>query len=938
MSDEEAPIKRKLIEVALPLEAINRASAREKSIRYGHPSTLHLWWARRPLAACRAVLFAQLVDDPSAHLDRFPTEEAQAKERRRLFDLIEKLVVWENITNETLLQQAHEEIAKCFQGKPPAILDPFAGGGSIPLEAQRLGLEAHASDLNPVAVLINKALIEIPAKWTGRPPVYPGVAESQLGDWSGATGLAEDVRWYGQWMRYEAEKRIGHLYPKAKLPDGSEANVIAWIWARTITCPNPACGSEIPLASTWWLSKKADRPTWIQPVINGKQVNFEIKIDKTGPPNPPKRGQGANFVCLICDTLAGRDYVHGEFASKRNGQRLLAVVAAGDRQRTYLGPTEEHRLAAEVAKPQDAPDQDCRGTFGGNAQGRRYGFQTFADYFTNRQLVALTTLSDMVGEARNLVAVDARKAGLPEEAAEQYANAVATYLALALSRTVDRNNSLCTWDSGPAGSRSSTGGSARTASVRNAFARQALPMTWDFAEANPFSESGGSTESALKWIVPAIQRLPGGRPGVVRAENAVQIQLHDEMAVCTDPPYYDNIGYADLSDFFYVWLRRILGQIYHDVTGTMLTPKSDELIANPYRFAGSKAAAEEHFERGFVHAFTQIQVGQVREVPTTIFYAFKQAEADEHGVASTGWETMLTGLIEAGLSITATWPMRTELGNRMLGSGTNALASSIVLACRPRSESSEGTSRRGLVVALEEELPRALRRLQQGSVAPVDLAQAAVGPGMAVFSRYAKVVEPDGSDMTVRTALTLINQALDEVLSEQEGDFDTDTRFCVRWFRQFGWDEQPYGRADELSRSTNTSVDGLVRGGVFWARAGKARLLEPSELSADWDPATDERISVWEVVLRLAKALSEKGGEEAARLMTVAGQRIDLDAAKELAYLLFSVCERRGWTQTALLFNGLGTSWSDLSAAARAGGSLTPPPAQGELDFTSDEE
>lgn len=923
--------RRKLIEVALPLEAINRESAREKSIRHGHPSTLHLWWARRPLAAARAVLFAQLVDDPSSRPDEFPTQEAQDAERKRLFDLIERLVVWENAGDDRLLAQAHAEIRKSTDGSPPPILDPFAGGGSIPLEAQRLGLEAHASDLNPVSVLINKALIEVPPKFAGRPPVFPGSDDGTTQHWPRAMGLAEDVRRYGQWMRDEAAKRIGHLYPQAEV-DGRPATVIAWIWARTVACPNPACRSEIPLVSTWWLAKNSRRPTWVNPVVTGKQIDFEIKVDPTGPPDPPKQGRGAKFTCLVCGDTTTDGYVKSEAMSGRMSARLLAAVAEGDRQRVYLQPNEIQRQAAAVERPVDIPDAPMP------ANPRwfsppGFGLFNFTDLFTNRQLIALNTFSDLVGEARERVAADAKDAGRPEEA-ESYANAVALYLGLAISGPLARNNTIATWDAGQASSRSSTGGSARTEHVRSAFARQALPMSWDFAEANPLSGSGGSFESGFKWLIPALEGLGRGVPGVVNQADAQQITL-PRVVVSTDPPYYDNIGYADLSDFFYIWLRRSLGSIYPDITGTMLTPKTEELVATPYRFGGSKRKAEEHFERGFVRTFKRIREQHDPNVPITVFYAFKQAESDKTGTASTGWETMLNGLMEAGLMITATWPMRTELSNRMIGKGTNALASSIVLACRPRPVLAEATNRRGFIAALKSELPDALRKLQQGSIAPVDLAQAAIGPGMAVYTRYSHVLEADGSNMTVRTGLALINQVLDETLSEQEGDFDADTRFCVKWFSQYAWDEAESGTADTLARATNTSVDGLQRGGVFRAVAGKARLMAPEDLPDKWNPVLDTRTSVWEVALHVAKALGEKGTEAAATLMSSASQRVDLDTVKELAYLLYNVCERRGWTQSAILFNSLGTSWSDLDSAVRA---QAVQPRGAQSAFTFDEE
>jgi putative DNA methylase len=946
MSGETRWYKPKLIEVSIPLEDINRESAREKSIRHGHPSTLHLWWARRPLAACRAVLFAQLVDDPSAHPEQFPTEEAQKGERERLHAIIKRLVVWENIHDEVLLKEAREEIWKSCGGNPPPILDPFAGGGSIPLEAQRLGLKAHASDLNPVAVLINKALIEIPSNWAGQPPTFPGAADSAH-SWPGATGLAEDVRRYGHWIRDEAEKRIGHLYPKAKLPDGTEATVIAWIWARTATCPNPACRAIMPLVSSYWLSKKRDRPTWLQPILKGKTVSFEVRVGQPGPEEPPKRGRGANFVCLVCGSAGSPNDIHHEIDEHLAPQPiLLAIVAEGNRQRLYLPAAEEHVTAARecddwaqrILEDDDTLTAPARGTFGGNAQGRRYGFKAFSDYFTPRQLIVLSTFCDLIKEAHLRATRDAMALGLSDVESARYGASVSTYLGFALSRIVDRNNTLCTWDSGPAGTRSSTGGSARTATVRNAFARQALPMTWDYAEASPFSSSGGSIDSVMTWLVPAIAGIAPLATGIARQADATAPDIMEkDVAVATDPPYYDNIGYADLSDFFYVWLRRSIGDLYPELFGTMLTPKASELIATPYRFDGDKRKADSHFEQGFVRAFRQIRDAQVDEVPVTFFYAFKQAERDEMmGTVSTGWETMLEGLLRAQLSVTATWPMRTELGNRIVGTGRNVLASSIVLACRPRPDDAPVTDRRALIAALREELPNAVRTLQQGGVAPVDLPQAAIGPGMAVFSRYARVNEPDGSAMRVRPALSLINHVLDEVLSQQEGDFGADTRWCLEWFKSYGFDQGPYGVAETLSKAKNTSVTGLQRAGVLTSRAGKVRLLSTPDLPADYDPGRDDRVSEWEIVLHLAKRLTEQGGDAAAWLMAAARSVVDLDAVRELAYLLFSIAEKRGWADIALLFNGLGTSWSDLSEGSRKPG-IASTHIQSQLGFDTDE-
>jgi putative DNA methylase len=916
--------RRKLIEVALPLEAINRESAREKSIRHGHPSTLHLWWARRPLAACRAVLFASLVDDPSSHPDRFPTPKAQEDERRRLFGIIERLVEWENTTNEAVLEEARAEIRRSTGGNPPPLLDPFCGGGSIPLEAQRLGLEAHASDLNPVAVLITKALIEIPPRFRDRPPVHPdarrGVGSS--GSWRGAAGLAEDVRRYGAWMRDEAERRIGHLYPKVRLPrehGGGEATVIAWLWARTVSCPNPACGAQMPLVRSFALSTKKGKEAWVEPIVDraAKTVRFEVRTGRGTPPEGTVNRQGAR--CIVCETPVPFEHVRAEGRAGRMDAQLMAIVAEGQRGRTYLAPDDEHDGIARAAKPAWAPETDLPDqALGFRVQA--YGMTKHRDLFTARQLVALTTFSDLVGEARQRVYRDAIDAGLRDDGvplhaggagAPAYADAVATYLAFANGRMADLNNALCLWRSDPAKQH-----------VGHLFARQAIPMTWDFAEANPLGPSAGGWDKTFGFVPRVVAEMFPSRPGRVRQLDAtVAVNGVTAPLVSTDPPYYDNIGYADLSDFFYVWLRRSLGGVYPDLFKTVLTPKAEELVATPYRFGGDARRAEEHFETGLRDAFRRIREAANPDYPVTIFYAFKQAEDEVDGDGtiariSTGWEKMLEGLLDAGFSIQGTWPMRSELGNRMLSMGTNALASSIVLACRPRPADAGVTTRAAFVAALKRELPEALRTLQHGSIAPVDLAQAAIGPGMAVFSRYAKVLEPDGSAMRVRTALGLINAVLDEVLAEQEGEFDADTRFAVTWYGQHGFGEGRFGEADVLARARDTAVDGLVRAGIVRSGGGKVALLSREELDPTWDPAQDRRPTVWEATQHLVRRLHDEGENAAADLLARLGGLGDV--ARDLAYRLYLVAERKGWTEEARAYNALVRAWPDLSRLAEA--------------------
>ena len=1169
--------RKKLIEVALPLDAINAASAREKSIRHGHPSTLHLWWARRPLAAARAVIFAQMVDDPSASPDLFPTEADQEKERERLFRLIEELVKWENTTNEKVLEQARTEIRKSWRrtcadnadhpraaelfdsDKLPAFHDPFAGGGALPLEAQRLGLEAHASDLNPVAVLINKAMIEIPPKFAGQSPVNPASREERSlieREWKGAQGLAEDVRYYGQWMRDEAERRIGHLYPKVEIteemvrerPDlerykGRKLTVIAWLWARTVRSPNPAFADvEVPLASTFMLSTKKGKEAYIEPVIEGRGYRFVVKVGMPEDAEAAKAGtklaRGANFRCVMSGTPIGGDYIKAEGKAGRMRARLMAIVVEGDRGRVYLVPTPEHEAVAREPMPEWRPDGDVPARLTGGTCVP-YGLTTWADLFTPRQLVALTTFSDLVTEAMECVKNDSLgarasrprrgqdalapndantagvapsspyhrtrlphfeveevpqhicfrladslpqsllqewddelrqlpeteqqnkkrqrieaaldhghgacwlshpdiaalvrdalryfdgasyhlhgwiimpnhvhvlvsllnghslsgvvhswksytatrankllrrkgtfwhadyfdrftrnedhfattldyihwnpvKAGLCTEpgawewsshntwnpprregilpsqegetpslpgndlslrdggiGATAYAEAVGVYLAFAQSKACDRNTSLCRWE--------------HRDKLVGTFSRQALPMVWDFAETNPLAGAGGDILGTAKSVCEVIEKqFKGGMTGLCFQISAIDQAISFRKLISTDPPYYNNVGYADLSDFFYVWLRRPLRSIFPDLFSTLAVPKAEELVATPHRH-GNKEKAETFFLAGMTDAMRRLAEQAHPSFPVSIYYAFKQSEKKgEMGTTSTGWETFLDAVIRAGFSVTGTWPMRTELSNRMIGAGANALASSIVLVCRQRPADAPMATRREFVAALRAELPTALAHLQSGNIAPVDLAQAAIGPGMAVFTRYAKVLDAEGNPVSVREALALINQMLDEVLAEQEGDFDPDSRWALAWFEQQGFDEGEYGVAETLSKAKNTSIAGIVEGGILASSAGKVRLLRPDELADDWDPTTDDRLTVWEAVHHLIRALETGGENGAARVVVRLGASADI--ARELAYRLYTICERKRRAAEALSYNSLVQSWPEIADLAR---------------------
>lgn len=905
---------KKLIEVALPLEKINAESAREKSIRFGHPSTLHLWWARRPLAAARAVIWSSLVDDPSSHPELFPTEEEQNRERQWLFKILEDLVVWENSNNKDVLDAAKAEILKSTNNDPPALLDPFAGGGAIPLEAQRLGLEAHAHDLNPVAVMINKAMIEIPPKFADMPPVNPDARVNAMrGAWSRATGLAEDVRYYGEWMKQEAYKRIGHLYPKVVVTQENrkvESNVISWIWARTVRCPNPACGCIMPLASTFAVSKKKGNEAWAKPIPEGDHVKFEIQKGVCPKEYESyKTGRGATFKCPCCGEVTTDDYVKKEGKSHRIGSQLMAIVVEGEHGRNYVTPSEEHILAAQIDLPKDSPS----GVLPNNPRWfspPAFGMDTYEALFTHRQLAALTTFSALINEAQKKAESDAINSGMENDhiplcdngmAARAYGDAVGVYLALGVSRMADINNCLCNWSN------------SRDQCV-HLFGRQAIPMVWDYAENNVFNNSAGDYTVSLGSIIRALQGLGFGTQGVAQQFDAQTDCGLRKIMISTDPPYYDNIGYADLSDFFYIWLRQSLKATYPNLFRTILVPKAEELIATPYRHEGSMEKAKNFFESGMLSVCKQLYLYAQNEIPVTIYYAYKQRDTDSSGAVSSGWETMLGAVVNAGFTITGTWPMRTEKEGRMIANGTNALASSIVLVCRKRPEDAPQTTRRNLIAILRKELRPALRELQRSNIAPVDLAQSAIGPGMGVFSRYRRVLEADGTPMSVRSALQVINEEIDLYFNEQVGDLDTASRFCVDLYTQNAYNEMRYGEAEVLANAKSTSIPMLAANGVLYAKAGMVHLIERDELPETVNP---EEKNIWLLTQQLTRAMA-KGGIEACAQIVFSMMGSNAERAKDLAYRLYTIAEQKKWTNEGYAYNALVVAWPDIQTRAAA--------------------
>jgi len=931
---------KKLIEVALPLDDINAAAAREKSIRHGHPSTLHLWWARRPLAAARAVLFAQLVNDPGYQRELgygVNKKEAELK-REKLFQIIRDLVKWENTNNEDVLNRAraaiweswretchlnrnHPQAAELFNPeKLPAFHDPFAGGGAIPLEAQRLGLESYASDLNPVAVMINKAMIEIPPKFAGQKPVGPrpesdnqtkkSATSDAFEDWSGAKGLAEDVRRYGHWMREEAFRRIGHLYPRVKVTsemvaersdlkayEGEELTVIAWLWARTVATPNPAySGAHVPLIKSLALSTKKGRQAFLHPVVSGKEWSFKVKINEEPEIQSTVGRNGA--TCILSGSTIPLSYVRAEAKKGNLGERLIAIVCDTPKGRVYISPQADHEKPANLKK--EVSNDIKIEHWAGCTNCVVYGFDYFSKLFTARQHNTLTSLSGLLAEAYTKIFNDSEN--------HEYAKAITTYLAFAVDKVADYSSSFCGWI--PKGE-----------TIRNTYGRQAIPMVWDFAESNPLALSTGSLFSGFSQAVKYLESFYNYYPipnGYAEQADAAGQNISNNKVISSDPPYYDNVPYSNLSDFFYMWMRSGLREHYGNLFSTIAVPKMPEIVANQFRHGG-KEEAHIFFVDGMKSAITTMRALGNPSFPITLYYAFKQSETVDDSTTSSGWDTFLTSIVESGYTITGTWPVRTERSSRTMSIGMNALASSIVLVCKNREVDAGEVSRRQFQRELRDEMPDALEAMiggvtGQSPIAPVDLAQAAIGPGMAIYSKYEAVLNQDGTRMSVHDALVLINRAITEYLSPDSGSFDADTQFCSSWFEQYGWSHGQFGEADTLARAKGTSVDGVKAAGVAESGGGKVRLLRWNDYESDWDPAKDDRTPVWEACHQMIRRLNNSGESAAGELLAKMPEKGE--AIRQLAYHLYTLCERKKWAEEARAYNELIGSWHAIVAAS----------------------
>lgn len=912
-------MKTKLIEVSLPLEAINDASAREKSMRHGHPSALHLWWARRPLATCRAMIFAQLVDDPSSYPDEFPTDHDIENERKRLFRIIEDLVKWENSTNDDVLEKARNEIRRCCGDQLPPIYDPFSGGGSIPLEAQRLGLPAFGSDLNPVAVMIGKAMIEIPTKFKDMDPVHPGIKDRSF--YRNAEGLAEDVKYYGEWMREKAWQRIGHLYPPVDLPKengGGKATVIAWIWARTVPSPDPAFSdTKVPLAASFLLSGKKGKEAWLEPVVDKakKIISFRVAAGSSKSCiEEAKKGNKigrANFRCLLSEAPIDAAYIRQCAQQGKMGSQLMAIVAEGKRGRVYISGSEEHEMLAQSASPKWKPDGSVPTPSHDVDRLPMYGMPLWGDAFSKRQLVGLNTLSELLEEVRDEIKKDHPSTnstdmiGLEDGGlgVNAYSEAVSVYLAFLIGQIANHSSTVCGWNS-------------PNQQMRSTFSRQAIPMTWDYAEVNIFSSSSGSYQSLFERLFKGLETLGSSSSTSSIVQSDAQTKNYQQKYVfSTDPPYYDNISYSDVSDFFYAWMRPALRNVFPSLFGTLTTPKTEELIASPDRHGG-RNSAEKFFLEGMSQAIKNMAENSDPNFPAAIYYAFKQSDIEAEGVSSTGWATFISAVIDAGFSVVGTWPVRTEKPGRLVSVGTNALANSVVLVCRKRGDSAETITRAEFIRALKRELPDAIAELQAANVSPADMPQSAIGPGMGVFSRYAAVLEADDNPMTVKTALQLINSQLDEYLNDLHGEFDAETRFTATWFQQNGFDKGEYGTANSIATARGISVESVKHAGIVESSAGSVRIFKRDEIDPEWDPETDDHFTIWEACQHLIRTLENDGEYAAAELLKKIGSE-RAETVKDLAYYLYDVCgNKRQDAKEATSYNGLIAVWTDLTRLA----------------------
>ena len=896
---------RKLIEVALPLDEINAASKADKDRKTGTIKNLHKWFAPAPLPAWRALLFAALVDDPD-----------DEEKRAYLLDVIKRLVANKaDLPDDDTLAEARSIIKAQFPDGVPTVMDPFCGGGSTLVEAQRLGLPTLGSDLNPVPVLITRTLTELLPKVYGQQPLHPEKITAKVGKgrgrnrqtgvdlfgtnedvvYNGYDGLSRDVTYYAERIRERAWEQLKNYYPHQP-----GETPIAWLWARTAKCPNPACGIETILTTSWWLSKKKNDLAWIEPRVakGGARLDVVARQKHGQAPRSPKVGR-ATFACIGCGTPLGEDYIRREGVTGRLGVRMTAVVLEKDGVRTYRAPTSEDD--GGLPRALDSPLAGLR-LEGWNRDVRPplYGLATWDRLFTPRQLLTLTTFADLVAQIDREIINDG--------GTKEWAKTVASVLGLAVGSAPIAWSSQVRWRQRE----------TAHAKAEPAFARNDLPMSWDFAEA--YFDSG----SVGDWLGIVINTLRGVRwaandaSGETTKADARRVSANCGCLVATDPPYFDAICYADLSDYFYVWHRRALRDVHPDLYGTVTAPKSAELTAIPSHHGGDNEVARAYFIEGFTETFRNLRNSMADGLPMLVVYASKEQKSGKG--EETRWESILSAMLAAELEITGAWPIHMTSTTRMIGQGTNSVAAYIVMVCRPRRADAGTISLMDFTRELRRELPGAVLALQEASVLPVDLPQAVLGPGMSIFSRHKAVLDQSGQPIPVGRAMQLISTARGEILDEQQGEMDPASRFAVAWWESYGWQSGAFGIADQVVRPHGISVDDVVMAGVVESRGGQVRLLGETGLDRSWEPSKDAHPTAWEAVHHLADRLVDGGGvQEAAALLSKLGPL--KDQAQMLAYRLESIAARKGWAKDQERYNALIGSWSDMLAeSARSAG------------------
>jgi putative DNA methylase len=881
--------KKKLIEVALPLDEINAASKADKGRAHGTLKNLHKWFAPMPVPAWRALLFAALVDDPE-----------DDNRRVYLLDVIKRLVAnGADLPDNETLAEARRILAAQFPEGLPMVHDPFCGGGSTLVEAQRLGLETLASDLNPVPVLITRTLTQLLPKITGLQPIHPesrkaGTAlsfDDEMGKYSpktyvGIEGLTCDVLHYAGQIRDAARQRLSNYYPAS-----TGETVVAWLWGRTATCPNPTCGVDTVLTTTWWLSKRKNDMAWIEPRIENGVVELDVITGQRSgeAPAAPKSPRGASFQCLGCLNPLPEDVLESQAEECGLGLRMTAIVVEKEGgRRTYRKPTQAEIDCATVSVedydvPETVPVSD-----GGSRN--RFGLNMQSDLYTSRQLATMSVLATLVAETYDRVV---RDGGTLE-----WASAVTSMLGLGVGRFAQFASSQARWTV-----------RSNVSSFEGAFPRNDIPMTWDFYEINPFGDAGPSWTQTFISTTRALRNVVSDGRGVAVIGDARRVVTPRPALVATDPPYFDAIGYADLSDYFYVWHRRALKRVHPDLYTTMAAPKQGELTAIAAHHGNDRQMARNYFIDGFTDTFRNLQASLAPGLPMIVVYASREQKGGND--EQTRWSSILTSIVNADMEITGTWPILGTTDRRMVGQGSNVVATYIAMTCRPRLSEAQTTSLADFNRALRRELAVSIRDLQAASILPVDLAQAAMGPGMQIYSRYRSVLDQSGHPVPVEHALRLINAALGEVLDEQEGELDPDSRFAVRWWETYGWTAAPFGEADKTARPLGISADDVLRAKVAESIGGKVFLLGSGELDNQWVPSADIRPTAWEAVHHLAHRLIDKGGElEAARLMAVLGNL--QDPAMALVYRLHDIAANKGRTGDQERYNALINSWAEL--------------------------